>query len=100
MDDKILYSLIRGGFLGTIFYISKNIYEYLINQKIFYEKEIKKLKQNNEELRNINNNYLQEIEEKDKIITNLLDEYDEYKQNKKKKERRDKIVIEYEDFSD
>ena len=95
MDDKIFYSLIRGGFLGSVFYISKNIYEYMIHQKLLYEKEIKELKKENEGLKQINNNYLEEIEKKDKIINDLMDEY-----KKNKKENKNKIIIEYEDLSD
>lgn len=94
MEDKIIYSLIRCGFLGTIFYISKNMYENIMTTKLLYEKEIKELRKRNDDLREINNNYLEEIEEKDKIIKELLEE------NKKKKKDRNKIVIEYEDLGD
>ena len=68
------------------------MYENIMTTKLLYEKEIKELRKRNDDLREINNNYLEEIEEKDKIIKELLEE------NKKKKKDRNKIVIEYEDL--
>ena len=93
MDDKIMYSLIQGGLVGSVFFISKNLYDYFIASKLKYEKEIEELKNNNSVLKKLTIDYLEEIEEKDKIIKKLLEET-------KKKKKDNKIVIEYESESD
>ena len=93
MDDKIMYSLIQGGLVGSVFFISKNLYDYFIASKLKYEKEIEELKNNNSVLKKLTIDYLGEIEEKDKIIKKLLEET-------KKKKKDNKIVIEYESESD
>jgi membrane-anchored protein YejM (alkaline phosphatase superfamily) len=93
MDDKIMYSLIQGGLVGSVFFISKNLYDYFIASQLKYEKEIEELKKNNYVLKKLTIDYLEEIEEKDKIINKLLEET-------KKKKKDNKIVIEYESESD
>jgi len=93
MYDKLFYSLFRGGVIGSVFFISKNLYESITTKKLLYEKEIAELKTQNSRLRGAKIYYLEEIEKKDKMIKRLLEE-------KKKQRKENKIVIEYESMSD